>query len=174
MHHVSGLKRQLNRYDNSGFDPGRGVALRLLWFYSSLIFIESGWFPVYTFKLWLLRLFGASIGPGVIIKPRVRIKYPWNLEVGEYCWIGEDAWIDNLATVKLGPHSVISQGAYLCTGSHDHRSETFDLVTRPIIIGHGAWICARAIILPGAVIADQQVVPAGSVVGREKRPAGSG
>lgn len=162
---TDGFQRQLHRYDNGTYDPGRGALVRLLWFYTSLIFIESGWFPAYGFKRRLLRLFGASIAKGVVIKPRVRIKYPWKLVAGEYCWIGEEAWIDNLAPVTLAPHSVVSQGVYLCTGSHDHRSETFELITRPITVGHGAWVCARAIVLAGAEVAPNQVVPAGTVFG---------
>lgn len=156
--------RRLDLYDNSDFDPGRGFIVRTLWYFLSVIVFESAFFPVISIKPILLRAFGASIGIGVVIKPRVRIKYPWRLTVGDHCWVGEEAWIDNLADVTVGPHSVISQGAYLCTGSHNHRVETFDLITRPIRIGAGAWICARAIVLGGVTIEDDVVVPAGSVV----------
>ena len=156
--------RRLDLYDNSDYQPGRGLFVRTLWYFLSVVVFESGLFPVVAIKPILLRAFGASIGTGVVIKPRVRIKYPWRLSVGDYCWIGEEAWIDNLADVTVGPHSVISQGAYLCTGSHNHRVETFDLITAPIRIGAGAWICARAILLAGSTIDDGVVVSAGSVV----------
>jgi len=156
--------RRLDLYDNSDYHPGRGLVVRTLWYFLSVVFFESGFFPVIAIKPVLLRAFGASIGTGVVIKPRVRIKYPWRLSIGDHCWIGEEAWIDNLADVSVGPHSVISQGAYLCTGSHNHRVETFDLITAPIRIGAGAWICARAILLAGATIDDGVVVSAGSVV----------
>lgn len=155
------LQRRLDLYDNSDYRPGAGIGLRTLWYFVSLVVFESGWFPVSKLKTAILRAFGARIGTGVVIKPHVRIKYPWNLTVGDHVWIGEEAWIDNLAQVTLGSHSVISQGAYLCTGSHDHRSPTFDLITKPITIGEGAWICARAIILPGVTLEPNQIVPAG-------------
>ena len=115
-------------------------------------------------KARLLRLFGARIGRGLVIKPHVRIKYPWRLAVGDHCWIGEGVWIDNLADVTLGSHVCLSQGAYLCTGSHDHRRRTFDLITRPIRVEDGAWVAARTTLLPGVTVGANALVAGGSVV----------
>ena len=61
--------------------------------------MKRSWFPISGFKRFLLRLFGAKIGKGVVIKPCVNIKYPWKLRIGNYVWIGENVWIDNLDTV---------------------------------------------------------------------------
>ncbi len=155
--------RRLDLYDNRDYQPGRGSVVRTIWYYVSLILYESGWLPVLGLKIRILRLFGAQIGTGVVIKPHVRIKYPWRLTVGDHSWIGQDVWIDNLDDVTLGSHSVLSQGAYLCCGSHDHRSPTFELRTGPIVVGRGAWVCARAVVLAGAVVGEGEVVPAGSV-----------
>ncbi len=155
--------RNLSAYDNSDFDPGRGVVMRVVWHYVSLVFFESGWFPVSALKCRLLRLFGANIGKGVVIKPNVRVKSPWRLTVGDHCWIGQEVWIDNLAQVTLESDVCVSQGAYFCTGSHDHKSATFELKTEPIVVGHGAWIAAKAIILGGAHVQPGEVVPAGAV-----------
>jgi len=167
---ASSVVRNLAAYDNSNFDPGRGRVVRAVWYFLSLMAFESGWFPVSRLKRVLLRLFGAGVGRGVVIKPHVRIKYPWRLAVGDHCWIGEGAWIDNLAQVTLETDVCISQDAYLCTGSHDHRSPTFELRTDPILVKHGAWIAARAIVLGGAVVEQGEVVPAGAVrSGQAKR-----
>jgi putative colanic acid biosynthesis acetyltransferase WcaF len=161
--------RNLSGYRNSHFELGATVILRLGWYVLSLIVFESGWFPMSGLKVALLRAFGSNIGRGVVIKPHVRIKFPWRLTVGDHCWIGQDVWIDNLADVTLESDVCISQGAYLCTGSHDHRSPTFELKTAPILVKHGAWIAAKAIVLQGAVIEVGEVVPAGTVVGKRGR-----
>ncbi len=83
--------------------------------------------------------------------------------MGDHCWIGQEAWIDNLDQVTLESDVCLSQGVYLCTGSHDHRSPTFELKTAPIVVKHGAWIAARAIVLGGAVVERGEVVGAGVV-----------
>ena len=107
--------------------------------------------------------FGARIGSGVVIKPGVRIKYPWLLTVGDHTWLGEDCWIDNLVSVTLGNNVCISQGAYLCTGNHDWSDIHFGLMVRPITILDGAWIGAQAIVTPGIVVGQCAVLTAGSV-----------
>jgi putative colanic acid biosynthesis acetyltransferase WcaF len=112
----------------------------------------------------LLRLFGAKIGAGVVIKMGVRVKYPWRLSVGEHAWLGEDCWIDNLADVTVGANACISQGAYLCTGNHDWRAPRFDLIVKPITLDDGAWVGARATIAPGVRLHVCAVAAAGSVV----------
>lgn len=155
--------RRLDLYQNAGYSPGRGKLWQLVWYVVSLLLVESGWLPISSFKRTILRLFGARIGKGVVIKPHVRIKYPWRLSIGDHSWIGQGVWIDNLDDVSIGQHSVVSQGAYLCTGSHDHRSPKFELRTAPIRIGDGAWVCAKVILLAGAAVSDNQIVSAGMV-----------
>ena len=117
-----------------------------------------------------MRLFGARIGNGVDIKPRVRIKFPWKLTVGDDSWIGEGVWIDNLADVKIGSHCCISQAAYLCTGSHDWSKPGFDLITASIDIKDGSWICARSIVGPGVATGEGSVLALGSVATRDLAP----
>lgn len=156
--------RRLADYDNAWYSPGRGKMVCTLWYFVSLLVFESGWFPVSGLKVWLLRWFGAKIGTGVVIKPNVRIKYPWRLSIANDCWIGQGVWIDNLDEVSLASDVCLSQDVYLCTGSHDHRSATFELKTKPIVIGHGAWVACRAVVLAGSVISPGQVVSAGQVV----------
>ena len=161
----------LSLYDNRDYHRGRSLLVYGSWYLTSLLLFESGWFPFSRIKTWLLRFFHAKIGRGVVIKPHVRIKYPWRLTVGDHCWIGQEAWIDNLADVTLGSHVCISQKAYLCTGSHDHRRRTFDLITRPIRVEDGAWLGAGCIVLGGVTIGANSIVAAGSVVSKDVPPA---
>ena len=167
----SGAWVDLEHYTPGDYDPGRGAALRILWWFTSLLLFESGWFLATALKSSILRAFGAKIGRGVVVKPHVRIKYPWRLEVGDHCWLGQGAWIDNLADVRIGEHVCISQGVYLCTGSHDHRKRGFDLITRPITVGDGAWLGAGAIVLGGVTVGENAILSAGSVAARDIEPA---
>ncbi len=85
-------------------------------------------------KIFWLRVFGATVGKGVIIRPTVNIKYPWKLKIGNHCWIGESVWIDNLDQVTMEDNVCISQGAYLLCGNHNYKSTSFDLMTAPIYL----------------------------------------
>ena len=157
----------LASFSNRDYYPGRGLWMRTLWYFVSLLVFESGWMPWGRPKIWLLRLFGARIGPGLVIKPHVRIKYPWRLAVGVHSWIGQNVWIDNIENVSIGDHVCLSQLTYLCTGGHDHRRRTFDLVARPIQIKNGAWLGASCLVLGGITVHANAIVAAGSVVTKE-------
>ena len=161
---VEVVRSDLSRFENRWYSPGRGRFVRGVWYFISLLVYESGWFPMMGPKRAILRLFGAKVGRGLVIKPRVWIKYPWRLVVGDHCWIGQGAWIDNLADVRLGSHVCVSQQVYICTGSHDHQSRTFDLIAKPVEVGDGVWLAARALVLGGIAIGINAVVAAGSVV----------
>ncbi len=156
----------LSRYSVGSYHPGRGTLNQALWFFAGLPLLRSSLIPGSAFRAWLLRVFGASIGRGVTLKPGMRVKYPWHLTVGNHCWIGEDAWIDNLVAVTLDNHVVISQGAYLCTGNHDWSSATFDLKTGTIHLEDGSWVGAKALLGPNVVLGQCAVAAAGSVVSR--------
>ena len=135
---------------------------RASWHMISAAFLNSR-FPGNGFKIFLLRLFGAKIGKGVIVKPSVNIKSPWLLEVGNYSWIGEHAWIDNLVRVRIGSHCCISQGALLLTGNHDYKKSSFDLITGEIILEDGVWIGAKATVCPGITCQAHSLLMVGSV-----------
>jgi len=153
----------LSQYDNSWYQPGRGALLRFLWYLTNLLVIMNRMNPFSGIRVFFLRLYGAKIGRGVVIKPGVNIKYPWKLKIGHYSWIGEDVWIDNLDEVSIGSNACISQGAMLLCGNHDYKKVSFDLITGPISLEDGAWIGARAIVGPGAYIGKHTVLAAGSV-----------
>lgn len=153
---------RLDHYTASGFDRGAPYWKEALWLVANGLLLSS-WLPGSGWRRGLLAAFGARLGRGVVVKPGVRVKFPWRLVVGDHTWIGEDVWIDNLAAVTLGSHVCLSQGAYLCTGSHDWSRESFDLITRPIRVGDHAWVGAKATIAPGTTIGEGAIVGIASV-----------
>ena len=157
---------RLDRFDNSWYRPGGSPVSRTLWFFLGAPLLRCSIQPTSAIRRGLLRMFGAKVGQGVVIKPGVRVKYPWRLRVGDHAWIGEDVWIDNLADIELGSHSCVSQGAYLCTGNHDWSDPNFGLRVEPITIGEGAWVGAKATVCPGISLGNYGVLTAGSIAVR--------
>lgn len=155
------MKVDLSLYQNNLHQPA-GLIKRIVWYYVNLLFFKSGLFPIYKIKIFLLKMFGASIGKNVVIKPSVNIKYPWNLQLGNNVWIGENVWIDNLVKVNIGNNVCISQGAVIINGSHDYKKSTFDLMISPVSIEDCVWICAKSMIFGGTFIEKNVVLSAGS------------
>ena len=153
---------KLNQYNNKDYNPGSTLKKTLWYFTNMFLFKTMLPFPS-SFKSKVLRAFGAKVGNGVVIKPNINIKYPWFLEISDYCWIGEGVWLDNLATVKLGDNVVLSQGAYLLTGSHNYKKEAFDLMLGEIVLEEGVWIGAKATVCPGIICKSHSVLSVGSV-----------
>lgn len=153
----------LSKFERPVIRGNRGFALRALWYLVNCLCFQSPLFGLVpsTFKATLLRLFGARVGKGFVCKPRVTIKYPWFLEIGDYVWIGELAWIDNHTSVRIESNVCISQGAYIFTGNHDWSNPSFRFFCREIRIGTGSWIGAFAIVPPGADIPPGTVIGAG-------------
>ena len=163
---------QLNNYNNGWYRPliGASKLKQALWYVTNILFFINPLNPVSAIKLLLLKAFGAKIGKGVVIKPAVSIKYPWHLTVGDYSWIGENVWIDNLVAVTVGSSVCISQGAMLLTGNHNYASSGFDLMVEPIIIEDGAWIGAKSVVCPGVVCMTHSVLSVLSVATRNLEP----
>ncbi len=157
------MKTNLKDYDNSWYRPAGRIKI-VLWYFINLIFISNKWNPSSSLKKMVLKLFGAKIGCGVVIKPGVNIKYPWLLSIGDYSWIGEDVWIDNLAYVTIGSNCCLSQGAMLLCGNHNYTKSTFDLMVKPITLEDGVWIGARATVCPGVVGKSHSVLTVGSII----------
>lgn len=158
------IQKQVNNalYKTSHI-KGASSFKNFLWYAVSILFFKNSLFAFSPLKCSLLRLFGAKIGNGVSIKPRVNIKYPWKLSVGDYTWIGEDVWIDNLCEVYIGNSVCLSQGALLLTGSHDHTRVTFDFVAHPITLHDGVWIGAKAVVGGGVTCLTHSILGIGSV-----------
>jgi putative colanic acid biosynthesis acetyltransferase WcaF len=150
----------LARFERPSIAGNRGPLWRAAWYLMNAFFFQSailGLVPS-PIKTAILRFFGARVGRGMVCKPRVTIKYPWFLELGDNVWIGEMVWIDNHCAVRIGSNVCISQGAYLVTGNHDWKDPAFAFFAREITIGDGVWITAFQKIGPGTT------VPAGHAV----------
>jgi putative colanic acid biosynthesis acetyltransferase WcaF len=156
-------KVDLSAFNNDWYKPGAGSLKRLVWYFVNVLFFINPLNPASGLKVWLLRFFGATIGRGVVIKPGVNIKYPWLLQIGNYSWIGEKVWIDNLAEVIIGDNVTVSQGAMLLTGSHNYKKPSFDLIVGKIVLEDGAWVGAKSIVCPGVTCGSHSVLAAGSV-----------
>ena len=157
--------RRLDLFTGAGYEKGRGLPAQLAWFLVSNLVFQKWWLPA-RFRPGLLRVFGARIGRGTNIRNGVRIHWPWKLTLGESVWVGEGAWLLNLEPISVGDHVCISQEAFLCTGSHDRASPTFEFDNGPISIGTGAWIALRAVVLRGVDVPEQAIVPAGVTINR--------
>jgi putative colanic acid biosynthesis acetyltransferase WcaF len=179
-----GWGMDLSRFDNGGFERGAPAWKEALWRLCQGLFFQPLWHVPSCWRAFLLRAFGARIGLRPVIRAGVNISFPWRLELGDDVWIGEDVMILTLAPVRIASNVCLSQRCFLCTGSHDHRQETFDLVVRPIEIGAGCWVAASAFIGPGVVLPAGTMVGAGAVmvkspsqagvwVGNPARPAGA-
>ncbi len=135
-----------------------------LWLLSKILFFLNPFPWPSGLRVFLLGLFGARVGRQVVIRSGVNITFPWRLTVGDHVWIGEDVLVLSLAPVTLGSHVCVSQRAFLCTGSHDWRRESFDLQVRPIVVEDEVWIAAQAFIGPGTSIGAGSIVCAGTVL----------
>jgi putative colanic acid biosynthesis acetyltransferase WcaF len=163
---------QLARTHPGEYRPGRSYPVRALWMLVEALTLLNPLLVSYRFKVAVLRWFGAEIGEGLVLKPGVHVKHPWRLRIGDNCWLGERAWIDNMEAVTLGSNVVVSQGAYLCTGNHDWSDPVMPLAPRPIEVEDGAWVGAFARVAPGTTIAAGSVIALGGVVFSDTEPWG--
>lgn len=142
---------------------------RLLWSLAQPLFRLSPRF-LYGWRNALLRAFGATIGNGVRLYPSVHVMFPWNLQLGNDVVVGGGVRLYTLDRVQIGSNVLISQGAHLCAGSHDHRQSHFPLVLKPIVIESGTWLAAECFIGPGVTVGAGAVIAARAVVVRNVDP----
>jgi len=153
----------LSAYTNEGFDRGASKLKEGLWIIFSWALFRLCPFSFSAVKRFILRAFGAQIGDNVTIKPQVKITFPWKLAIGNDVWLGEECWLLNLEKIIIENNVCISQRAFLCTGSHNYKLPTFDLITKPILLEEGSWIGGGAWVGPGVTVGALAVLTAGSV-----------
>jgi putative colanic acid biosynthesis acetyltransferase WcaF len=160
------MQTDLSKYSIGNYRAGPKFKV-LVWYPINYFIFYSGIpFPS-RFKTMLLRVFGAKVGVGVVIKPLVRIKNPWRLIIGNFCWIGEEVWIDNIVNVTIGNNVCLSQGAVLSTGNHDYTKSNFPPAYDKIVIEDGVWICGKAVVCPGVVCRSHSVLTVNSVATKD-------
>ncbi|MDF2926670.1 MAG: putative acyl transferase [Paenibacillaceae bacterium] len=157
---------RLDRYNQDWYSRGRSGFIVLLWWFIQGTIFRFSLHPMYAWRNFLLRLFGAQIGRGVQVRATAKFTYPWKVSIGEYSWIGDHVELYSLDQIHIGSHCVISQNSYLCTGSHDIYDENFGLITKPVTVGDGAWIASDVFLYPGVAIGEMAVVAARSTVTR--------
>jgi len=146
-----------------GFRGRSAIIVQLWWIVQSTVFAWSPQF-LYSWRRFLLRLFGAKIGTKVLIRPTARVTYPWNIHIGDFSWIGDYVELYSLGEIHIGANTAISQRTYLCSGSHDITSKTFAICAHPIHIGKQVWVATDVFVAPGVNIGDGTVVGARSTV----------
>jgi putative colanic acid biosynthesis acetyltransferase WcaF len=156
----------LSKYQNKEYNPGSKIKI-LTWYFCNRFFLNTNFpFPS-VLKIAILKLFGAKIGSGVVIKPKVNIKYPWFLEIANHVWIGEQVWIDNLAQVTIGSNVCISQGAMLLCGNHNYKKSSFDLIVGGIKLEDGVWIGAQSVVCPDVTCKSHSILSVSSVANKD-------
>ncbi len=152
-----------------GFRGRSKICVQLWWLAQATLFALSPQ-PLYGWRAWLLRLFGARIGRRTVIRPSVKIPYPWKLTIGDYCHIGDEVHLYTYGEIEIGDRAVVSQRSYICTGSHDHTSPTFDLFAKKIVIEAETWVAMDVFVAPGVTIGRGAVVGARSSVFHDVPP----
>jgi len=127
--------------------------------------VQASVLPAFA-RILILRLWGAKIGKRLVLRKRVKVHFPWNLEIGDDCWIGEEVWFINHEKITIGSNVCISQRSIICSGGHDYRSASLAFAHKPVVIKDGAWVCLDAKVLPGVTIGECSVVSAGEIVRR--------
>jgi putative colanic acid biosynthesis acetyltransferase WcaF len=162
----------LSQFDNRTFDRGAPRLKEALWVLLRCVFFTPAFPWPSSLRVALLRGFGAKVGQGVVVRSRVTIWFPWRLTLGDHVWLGEEVFVLNLAPATIESNVCVSQRAFLCTGNHDYKSPTFDLITKPIQVGQGAWVGAGAFVGPGVRVGSHAVLTAGSVATKDLQPNG--
>lgn len=156
--------QQLNTFKlPKNFRGKNAFIVQLWWIVQGTLFKMSPQF-LYGYRNFLLRLFGAKIGKNVIIRPTVRVTYPWKVTIGDYSWIGDDVVLYSLGEIEIGTNVVISQKSYLCAASHDYLKSDFPIFAKKIVIEDECWLATDVFVAPGITIKKATVVGARSSV----------
>lgn len=164
-------KVDLSRFNAAEFDIGASWFKYGMWQLCSIIFFISPFCPSSKLRAIILRWFGAKVGVGLVMsKPKVNIKFPWRLVIGNHVWIGENAWILNIDQVVIGNSVNIAQGAMLLTGNHNYKSVEFETITGPITLEDGVFIGAQSVVCPGVTCRSHSILAVGSVATHDLEP----
>lgn len=156
--------QDLSRFSVPPGSRGRSAAFVQLWWIVQALFVRPTPQVMYGWRRCVLRLFGAKIGQGVLIRSSVQITYPWKVEIGDHAWIGDHVELYSIADIRIGRSAVVSQYSYICTATHDHKDIAFPLRAAPVVISDEAWVAAGCYVAPGVTIGRGAVAGARSVV----------
>lgn len=167
-HNIVGSAEE-NPYHRPSFSLRNRFA-RLFWQIVCLLFYRFSPRPFHAWRILLLRLFGAKMGPGCHFYPGGRVWAPWNLVCEDCCTLADGAEIYNPSPIYLESHCTISQQAYICGATHDYDDPGFPMISYSMRLGAYSWICARASVAPGVQVGAGAVLGLGSVATRDLEP----
>lgn len=166
---MSEKKIDLSKYQNAL--SRKHQMIRLVW---GIVWPLGTWFLPRSmgsgWKRMLLRMFGAKIHPTAVVYSSAKVYYPANLLMEEYACLASEVDCYNVAPIHIGAQTTVSQGAYLCTASHDITDPKNRLITKPIVIENQAWVGAGAFVGMGVTIHDGAVVGARAAVFKDVEP----
>lgn len=145
------------------------MVVQLWWIVQGTLFGMSPQF-MFGWRRWLLRRFGAQVGQGVLLRPSVRVTYPWKVSIGDHAWIGDDVVLYSLGEIEIGEDAVVSQRSYLCAASHDYTQVDFPIFAQKVTIGPEAWLATDVFVAPGVTVGEGAVVGARSSVFHDLPP----
>jgi putative colanic acid biosynthesis acetyltransferase WcaF len=143
---------------------------RAIWSVAWTVLCRATPNPLHRWRCAVVRVFGAKLGKNNFIYPSARIWAPWLLETGDVATVASDAYIYNVGGVFIGHHAIISEGAFICGATHDFNSPDFTLISKRVVIEPHAWICARAVVLPGVTCCEGAVLGAAAVTCKDLAP----
>lgn len=126
--------------------------------------------PCFGWRRLVLRWFGATVGDHVNVYPTTRFYMPWNVELEDWCAVGEDVLIYSLGKVRIGRAALVSYRSHVCAGTHDPHHPALPLLKPPVTIEADAWIGTEAFIGPGVTVGRGAVVGARAVVVKDVEP----
>ncbi|RPD97511.1 colanic acid biosynthesis acetyltransferase WcaF [Aureibaculum marinum] len=156
--------QHLNLFKMPSNFRGKNIFIVQLWRFVHAVFFKLSPQFFYSWRRFILRLFGAKIGKKVIIRPSVTIPFPWKIRIGDYSWIGDEVVLYSLDEISIGSNTVISQRSYLCAASHDYTKTDFPIYGKKIEISDECWLATDVFIAPGVTVGKQCVIGARSSV----------
>ncbi len=145
---------------------------RILWGLVNALCFRYTPRTAHAWRAWVLARFGAQMGRRCHVYAGARIWAPWNLTCEDDAAIADGAEIYNLAPVHLGVHSVVSQGAFLCTATHDMHDPAFPLQAASIRVERRGWVAARAVVMPGVTVGEGAVLGLAALATHDLPPWG--
>src|SRR6478752_9395528 len=121
---------------------------RIIWKFVEKSFFRWTPVPLHELRSIILRCFGAKVGKGVHVYPKVDIWAPWNLIISDEAGIANGVTLYSQGLIVVGKRAVISQGSHICAGTHDYEISGLPIITKPIVIGNYAWVTAEVFIHP--------------------------
>lgn len=143
---------------------GRNVFVVQTWWFVQAVFFNLSPQFMYGWRRFLLRLFGARIGTGVILRPSVKVTYPWKVRIGDRSWLGDDVVLYSLGEIEIGADTVISQKCYLSAGSHKYNKTAFPIYSEKISIEDECWLATDVFVACGITVGKGTVVGARSSI----------